>query len=113
MAAAPYAFGEKDPGSENDPFTFDLTSWLKSPVTVPGTVYTIVGVVTASVTPTDMHVGDTVYSGGYVTVYLSGGTEGVTYTIKIYVTRVDQNGNTSGPIPVGATITCVTPVAAQ
>lgn len=113
MAAAPYAFGEKDPASENDPFTFGLTSWLQSPVAAPGTVYTIIGAVTASVTPSDMQLGSVVYSGGYVTVYLTGGTEGVIYTLYIHVSRVDQNGNVSGPIAIGAQITCVSPVPAQ
>jgi len=113
MAYAPYSFGEKDPASQNDPFTFDLTAWLQNPVTVSGTVYQIVGAVTATATPAGLTIGSVVYFGGYVTVYLSGGVSGVTYTLYIHVTRADQGGNLDGPIAIGATVTCITPVPAQ
>jgi hypothetical protein len=113
VAAPPYTFGDKDPASVDEPFTFDLTGWLNSPITIPGTVYAITGQVVASATPSDLTVSRVVYSGPYVTVYCSGGTHGVKYTLYINVERIDQFGNLSGPVTVGATIHCVTPVAPQ
>lgn len=113
MAAPPYTFGDKDPASQNEGFTFDLGGWLNAPITVPGVVWEISGVVTASATPSDLTVNSVVYSGQYVTVYVSGGTAGVTYTLYINVTRTSQFGVQEGPVRIGATIKCVTPVAPQ
>lgn len=113
MSSPPYTFGDKDPGSNNEGFTFDLGAWLNDPITVPGVVWSISGVVTASATPSDMTLGNVVYFGQYVTVYVSGGTAGTTYTLYINVNRVNQFGVQEGPVRVGATIKCVTPVAPQ
>jgi hypothetical protein len=113
VSSPPYTFGDKDPGSNNEGFTFDLGRWLNSPVTRPGVVWSINGVVTASATPSGLTIGDVVYSNSYVTVYCSGGTAGVTYTLYIDVNRIDQFGAQEGPVRIGATIKCVTPVAPQ
>lgn len=113
MSSPPYTFGDKDPASNNEGFTFDLGTWLNSPICVPGTVWSIFGVVTATATPAGLTVNGVVSSGRYVTVYLSGGTAGVTYTLYIHVTRISQTGAQEGPVTIGATIRCVTPVAPQ
>jgi hypothetical protein len=113
VSSPPYTFGDKDPASNNEGFSFDLGGWLNSPIAVPGTVWSISGVVTATASPNDLTVNNVVSDGRYVTVYLSGGTAGVTYTLYIHVNRINQFGSQEGPVTVGATIKCVTPVAPQ
>lgn len=103
-----YRFGPKDPATATDPFTFDLSAWLVS----EDTTYTIVGSVTADATPSGLTIGAIVYSGPLITVYLSGGTAGVDYTLYVHVSAQDQDGNVRGPVAIGAIVPCTTPVPA-
>jgi hypothetical protein len=101
-----YRFGPKDPATVNEPFTFDLTAWCRSKWTITCTV-------TCAVSPNDMTVDSVVYAGSFVTAYLSGGTAGVDYTVTINVPAVDTNGNSRGPVGIGAMVLCLSPVPAQ
>lgn len=70
-----YSFDDKY-ASDTDAFTFNLAAWLGDGDALSGTP-------TVTVTPSDATVANVVMSGSLVTVWISGGTAGVTYTIEL------------------------------
>jgi hypothetical protein len=105
VATTPYRFGPKHPATQNDPFEYDLTAWLGKS--------TITGTVTATSTPAGLTIGTVECSGSIVTVYVSDGIDGTDYQLAINVSAVDPNGNSRGPVAIGAMVLCTSPVPAQ
>lgn len=70
-------FPDRDP-SDNTPHTWDFSQWLGSSDVVQSAV------VTAN--PSDLLVSAPIVQAQTVTVWLSGGTAGVTYTVACQVT---------------------------
>lgn len=72
-----YPFDPKYQG-DDDGFTFDLRAWLGDQDQISGTP-------AATITPNDVTIESVFTSGGYVTVWLSGGMPNQTYTLQIQV----------------------------
>jgi hypothetical protein len=63
---------------DTDGFTFDLAAWL-------GTTGDTIATATATVTPEDAQVVEVVQNQTAVSVWISGGTGGVTYFIDLHI----------------------------
>lgn len=70
-----YVFDDKYAG-DTDGFTFNLAAWL-------GDEDALAGTPAVTVTPTGVTITDIVVAGSLVTIWISGGTATITYTIDL------------------------------